>query len=170
MRTKYKHYLLILIIVSAFVILALTAVMVKTSSPHGVFTKFVLDPIPSSVSDIKVDKPWELSGHRYVMHFKISKTDLELILNSKPFKEMMDIEYKNGRLRWHESPSHAESLGLYRPYDGQPGPVWFRPDKYDDPRVYTLVERSLRNRDHMQVLIYDENVPEAYFVEYQEGY
>ena len=70
----------------------------KMSYGTRVFKRYVRNPIPKSVKNIKVHRPRELSGRRYVMRFKISQADLMLILNSRRFKEMMDVNYRRGIL------------------------------------------------------------------------
>ena len=143
---------------------------VKMSHASRVFRRFVCKPIPKSVTDIKVDHPWELSGHRYVMHFKISKDDIALILDSRPFRQVMNVEYGRGFFSWDVDPSHGESLPLYRVSEGQLGPDWFRPAEWANPKCYEFRESNLDYREHIQVLIYNEDIGEAFVVEYQEGY
>jgi len=137
-----------------------------------VFIRYVRFPIPKSVKNIKADRPsWEVSGHKYVMRFKINKNDLKLILNSRPFKEMIDVQYRRygrGVLRWRLDPHHAEGILLYPSY-GRPGPKWFRPDQWKNPKVYRFRERNTSYREHLQVLIYNEELGEAYLIERYEG-
>jgi hypothetical protein len=134
----------------------------------GVFKRYICDPIPKSVKHIRADRPWELSGHTYVMHFKISRDDLPCVFNSRGFKEVSKVMYSHGALDWRVGPSYGESYQLYPP--GGPEPEWFRPNDWKDPKAYRFKERLANYRQHMQVLIYNEEVGEAYFVEYQEGY
>lgn len=144
-------------------------VTLKATRGSRVFKKYVYKPIPKSVKDIKLHRPFELSGHRYVMHFKINKTDLELILNSRRFKEMMSFWYRNGILSLRMDTSHGGgSLPLFR--ERQHHPKWFRPDQWDNPKVYRFKERNIEYRENMKILIYNEKLNEAYFIEYQEGY
>jgi hypothetical protein len=144
--------------------------------PYGtgtrVFKRYVCNPVPKSVKDIKVSRAsWLLaSGHRYGMHFKISKDDMTLILNSKRFKEVTDFTYRGGTLSWDIDPSHGEAVGLYIGTQGQVAPDWFRPDEWPNPKCYRLKERNIRYRLHIQVVIYNEDVGEAYLLEYLEGF
>jgi len=143
-------------------------VALKVTQGSRVFNKYVCNPIPKSVEAIKVHRPWELNGHRYVMHFKISKADLEFIVNSRQFKEMMDFSYGNDILHVTVDPSQGEMLPVF--HGGQHGPDWFRPDDWDNPEVYLYKERNIEYREHLQILICNEKLAEAYFVEYQQGY
>ena len=166
MSDKTKHILLICCI--SLAVIAIFFVALKASRGHRVFRKYVYNPIPKSVKDIKVHRPWELSGHRYVMHFNISEADLELILNSRRFREMMNFWYRNGILSVRVDTSHGDSLPLF--HVGQRRPKWFRPDNWDNPKVYRFKERNIEYRENMKILIYNEKLSEAYFIEYQEGY
>ena len=49
-------------------------------------------------------------------------------------------------------------------------PDWFRPGEWRDYKAYRFKERRTNYREHTQILIYNEKLGEAYFVEYQEGY
>jgi len=148
-------------------VIAICVVTLKATRGSRVFKKYVCNPIPKSVKDIKVHRLWELSGHRYVMHFKISKADLELILSSRRFKEMMDFTYRNGILHVTVDAAHGESLPVFL---RQRAPEWFRPDNWDNPKVYRFKERDIEYREQMQILIYNDKLGEAYFVERKEGY
>jgi len=160
--------MLFLLLCCVFVSVTLTAHAFLKKSPSELFRRYILDPIPASVKNIKAHRPWELSGHRYVFHFDINKADLELILNSRPFKKVMDIKYSNGYLHWREDALHGRGLPLYSPYKGKPGPDWFRPARWDNPKAYVFIE-ELR-RTHMQILMYHEEHGQVYFVEYKEGH
>ena len=58
-----------------------------------------------------------------------------------------------------------ESLCLYEPQGGWPGPEWFRPDDWKSPKVYEFKQMTISYRLHMQVLIYNEELSEVYLVE-----
>ena len=176
MRDKNKHTLLnryikvtvsVLIILTCFIVLKFT---------HGsrIFKKYVCNPIPKSVRNIKTHgqgwPSWDTFSHRYVMHFKISKTDVERILTSRRFKEMMSVKYKDGILWWMADPSQGRSLPLYASYKDRPGPEWFRPDLWNNSKVYSFEERTISYQEHVQILIHNEDIAEAYLVEYQEGH
>jgi hypothetical protein len=132
-----------------------------------IFIRYVRFPIPKSVKNIKADRPkWEISGHKYVMRFKINKDDLKLILDSRPFKEMIDVRYRGSVLSWNLDPHHGEMIPLYT---SREEPKWFRPDQWKNPKVYRYRERDTSYRLHLQVLIYNEEVGEAYLIERYTG-
>ncbi|MHC4425613.1 MAG: hypothetical protein ACYSYV_05895, partial [Planctomycetota bacterium] len=95
MRRKNKRTLLICCIVIAA---ATTIIALKASYGSRIFKRYVCNPIPKSVKNIKAHRPWEASGHTCAMHFNISKADLTLILNSRRFREMAYVEYEDGCL------------------------------------------------------------------------
>ncbi len=177
MRWKKRGYVLTCCVVGIVITVMVT---LKCTYSVRVFERYVLRPVPKSVKQIKVHRPWELSGHRYVMHFKIDRADVEKILAARAFKEMLPgVDYSQGNLDWTVSTKYgerngkahvsieSEGLSLYDP--GQ-GPEWFRPQEWSQSCVYRFKERNTKYREHMQVLIYNEELGEAYLVEYQEGY
>jgi hypothetical protein len=143
---------------------------------------YVLKPIPESVADFEFDE-LETSPfgrrHGYVMRFKISKADVELILKSRVFEEFEWDCYEHGNLYWKGKyktefdPNTntyssvalgASNLPLYTGRK-QP-PMWFTPNDWDDPKVYKFKEEwGKSNRTQVKVLIFNEEFEEAYFVE-----
>jgi len=154
--------------IAAVLTLASAMILKRYAGGAGVFRRYVHHPIPKSVKGIRADRPWELSGHRYVMRFKISEVDLALILNSRRFKEVSGVKYKNGTVYWDEDASHEQGISVYP--TGGLGPDWFNPGDWDDAKAYRIKERNTRYRQHIQLLMYNKELGEAYCVEYQEGY
>jgi len=191
MHNKNKHTLpnrYINIIVSVLII-STCFIVLKCTHESRLFKKYVCNPIPKSVRNIRAHESswpsWDIFGHKYVMHFKASKSDVELILTSKRFKEVEWFKYENGLLTWGDTPPwekknegeyvakphwEAESLGLYPQYKRRPGPVWFKPNDWDSPKVYSFEERTVSYQKQIQILIYNEDLDEAYLVDYYEGY
>ena len=147
-----------------------------------IFRAYVLEPIPESVDDFKFDQiemPLFSGGHMYVMRFKISKADTELILKSREFKEFEWDCYKGDYLHWkgahkitydpntntYTSTSTSGSLPLYRGLKQQP-PEWFKPNDWDNAKVYKYEQDwGKSDRVHTKILIFNEELEEAYFVE-----
>jgi hypothetical protein len=144
----------------------------------GIFRRYVLKPIPQSVADIKVDKlatggifP---SGHRYVLRFKISKSDVALIINSRAFEESEWVGYKHGThwdtLEWGDSNSLLPRQSVIVYMERQHPPAWFEPKNWNSPKVYSFREKWGRSRRYRtQVLIFNEDLAEAYFFEVVPG-
>jgi len=145
-----------------------------------IFSKYVLEPIPKSVVDIKVDElEYPGLGHCYVMRFKIEKDDVVLILNSRAFKEFTSIIYEQEQLIWRGIDHAPDLLRLTFTGGGCPlytnrqheAPEWFRPNDWTSPKVYVVREKHGKStRYKTKVLIFDEKLEEAYFVEYLQGH
>jgi hypothetical protein len=96
---KKRHAFLVV----ALATLAVTASMTCRESPDSgqyeqwgfrVFRKYVLDPIPKSVADIKVDEIEKRGlGHIYVMRFEIQKDDVALIIDSRQYEKFTSVTY-----------------------------------------------------------------------------
>jgi hypothetical protein len=147
--------------------LALLIDLLLNPSPSRLFRRYVLDPIPASVTEIKSDRPWEFTGHRYILQFRISKDDLDLILNSRLFKEVKYLKYYDGNIVWEESPRLSQDLTLYN-YPEENRPSWFRPELWKNPKAYAFQEQH--DRKHIQILLYNEQLNQVYFIEYKEGH
>ena len=157
-----------------------------------IFRKYVLKPIPKSVSDIKVDKlsPGGLfgSGRNFVMHFKISKAATELILNSRAFEEFEWAAYRQhtrwGVLEWGNKGTFVfdPQENLYRGTmthsiivytRKEPPSEWFKPTDWNGPKVkvYSFKEKWGRSRRYRtNVFIFNEDLGEAYFFEHVPGH
>jgi len=188
MHDKNKHTLLnrYIKVTVSLLIISTCFIVLKFSHGSRIFKQYVCNPIPESVRNIRAHRPPEVSGHRYVMHFKIDETDLPLILSSKHFKKVEWVKYKNGSIDWGDTPPwekqnkdeyvpgplhyEGESLYLYAPYNGRPEPEWFKPNDWDSPKVYVFKERNISYQQQIQILIYNEKLAEAYLVDYQEGH
>ena len=160
---RRRTYLVVALVVGLILTSAIASEMTKNSR---IFRRYVFKPIPMSVKDIKIHRPWEASGHRYVIHFKISKADIEPILSSRPFEECDWIKYEDGKLYLPD----GESLHLYAPYAGEPDPPWFIPNEWPNPKAYSHCQsRRISGRVNRQILINNEQLAEAYFIDYLEG-
>jgi len=149
-----------------------------------IFSKYVLETIPKSVTDIKVDElEFPVLGHGYVMRFKIEKADMTHILNSQAFEEFTSVVYKQGGLFWRNIDDRTRdpvkdllggdtsNLPLYTNQRQQQPPEWFRPNDWSNPKVYAVSEKyGKSSRYQTKVLIYNEKLEEAYFVEYLQGH
>jgi len=129
-------------------------------SAQTVFREYVLDPIPPSVMDIRVDRTHAFLGYGYTLRFRISQTDLTSILNSQPFKELAEMEYhaQSTSLTWKLNPAPRTSLLVYAP--GQRRPIWFKPEDLNSPVSYAVPEGGW----NIRVLIYDPQIEEAYLI------
>ncbi|HUU18795.1 MAG TPA: hypothetical protein VMW72_16715 [Sedimentisphaerales bacterium] len=96
------------------------------------FRRYVLNPIPESVTNIRADQPKKIRGYRYTFRFKINRDDLGLLINSRPFMRVWNVKYKNRNLSWYWErgdgnygiPKYGSSMVCYK-YTREPD--WFRP-------------------------------------------
>jgi hypothetical protein len=156
--------------------------------PEEIFMGYVLNPIPESVTNIKADQPSKFSGYTYTFRFNISRDDLALLIDSRPFIEVWNVKYKNGIFEWglgHAGPielkmaKYAHSMPLYdNSWSGPHEPAWFKPGLWDNFEAYAfhkegnLVNIQVFERDGqdlggrvtIQVLLYNEKEGEAYFI------
>jgi len=147
--------------------------------PSEVFRQYIMDPIPESVTNIKANRPSIIGGYRYILHFNISRADLDSIINSRPFQKVWNVKYDNGCLDWAWDTWHGFSMsgGTITVYGSRRAPRWFRPKLWDNPEVYVFekvcdrvntqifdYEPKVHDRHDTQVLIYNEKESEAYFI------
>ena len=186
MRLKYRRYLLVsAILVWLALLLTLVIWIWPPSSPSEGFKRYVCNPIPKSVREIKMHRSVRYIGgwHRYVLHFKIDEADLSPILNvqhsmfvPRPFRELPYFEYdpETGRLRWAKELQHIEgmppfprverSMCLYNIGSGETAPDWFNVEQWDSPKVYAYIVGDVYRR---RFLVYSEKLGEAYFIDYR---
>jgi len=154
--------------------------MSKTEA-SAAFKKYVLSPVPESVTNIRADQPKDFGGYRYTFRFKVDRDDLVLLTNSGPFAQVWNVDYENGRLSWHWDRNGPFGISKYRSgmpcYDHTREPVWFRPGLWGEPEAYAfwkegdLVNTEIFSKDPdgpttVKVLIYNEKEAEAYFIVY----
>jgi len=147
--------------------------------PSEVFRRYVLAPIPESVTNIRADQPKNFGGYRYTFRFNINRDDLALLTNSRPFVRVWNVKYENGHLSWYwerDGPFGIPNYGSSMPcYGSKREPGWFRPGLWDEHEAYAFVkEGNLVNIEifgkdssgpvNIRVLLYNENEAEAYFV------
>jgi hypothetical protein len=156
--------------------------------PEETFRQYILYPIPKSVTNIKADQPKKIFGYKYTFRFNISREDLVLLLDSRPFIEVWNVKYKNGALEWGWDRVGPEELNIAKYGHSMPlygdvwdlprEPVWFKPGLWDNPEAYVfykvgdLVNIQVFEHDGwisggrvtMKVLLYNEKEGEAYFI------
>lgn len=183
-RTLFLFVFICMVVLFALLVCKLRR-MSKTGASQT-FRRYVLEPIPKSVTNIKADQPSKIFGYTYTFRFNINRDDLALLINSRPFIRVWNVKYKNGCISWGWDRSgpmgiakHGDSMPLYGDvWDLPREPAWFKPGLWDNPEAYgfhkvgTLVNIQALERDRqksrgrvtIQVLLYNEKQGEAYFV------
>ncbi len=188
-RFRHKWHIHCLVAFAAFaaLVVAVSATCRRSSLSRQsepwesrMFSRYVLEQIPKSVADIKVDELEHPGlGHSYVMRFRIEKADVALILNSRAFKEFPSIIYEQEQLIWRGIDQAPDPLRVTFTGGGCPlytnrqheAPEWFRPNEWTSPKVHVVREKHGKStRYKTKVLIFDEKLEEAYFVEYLQGH
>jgi hypothetical protein len=151
-------------------------------SDVDLFEEFVLSPVPTSVSELRICRPKYYYG-QYIMNFKIDTNDVQTILNSRLFVENNNWEFDAGFsvLRWtcryemkdpvEESPIKqgiiVHTIGLNKDQNGHYKPDWFRPNEWFGSRLYFCnISNSPTNPNNIikHVLMYNEKLCEAYYL------
>jgi len=148
--------------------------------PEELFRRYVLNPIPESVANIRADQPKNFGGYRYTFRFNINREDLGLLINSGPFLRVWNVKYRDGSLDWHwdrDGPfgigRYGSGITCYNISARKPG--WFRPGQWNEPEAYAFLKKgNLVNVEtfhkdsngltKIRVLLYNENEAEAYFI------
>jgi hypothetical protein len=144
------------------------------------FKKYVMSPIPMSVTNIKADQPKNFGGYRYTFRFNINRDDVGLLINSRPFVKVWNVKYKNGDLSWQwncDGPLGTGPVSSMPCYDHTREPGWFKPGLRNNPEVYAfwkkgdlvnvqVFEKESRGPTEIRVLLYNGEEAEAYFVVY----
>ncbi len=149
------------------VLLAVWAINVlRRPSASALFRWYVMDPIPASVAHIKVDQPKAHGGFGYVFRFAVSQSDIEHIRKSRSLRKTLTrISYDDVLdLSWvfKDDPSLEYGLKPYRP--GQRRPAWFDLATWKDPEAYALVEVDWSENKDKQILVYDSDLKQAFFM------
>ena len=175
------HILLVIISVCIVGLLALCGCKARGMSEKKAsetFRKYVLNPIPKSVTNIKADQPKWIRGYRYTFRFGINRDDLALIINSGPFVKVWKVKYKDGNLSWQWNCDGFLGIGPTSEmscYDHTHEPSWFKLGLWDNPETYAFwkegdlvnVERFEKDSSgptEIKVLLYNEKEAEAYFI------
>jgi len=156
---KYRTLVILILFISLTVCILL---VFKNPSNSRSFKRFVIEPIPASVKDMKKDLMFNFGGHIYVLNFKISNKDLNLILTSKPFEKVNFIGYEDDTLEWRKSGYGKHTFPIYPNYNERKPPPWFNLHLWKSPAMY---EANISS-GHEQYLIYESQIEEVYFIDY----
>jgi len=154
---------------SVFSVYALS--VVRKARVRHFFRQYILDPVPTSVAHIVVHQPMTHGGYGYVFGFSINDKDLELIRESRPFRETRDISYGDGVILWEwgdwnprTSPGEEGGFGL-SPYVLVRQPSWFNLASWENPDAYAVLREDKDTKDtDVHVLIYNSGLQQAYVI------
>lgn len=155
--------LVLTIMDSAIVLPACTYILVsKVTAPTRLFGRYVLAPIPPSVSEIKVDRYRMRLRYAYIFQFDIDANDVDKIVRSRSFAEARIVDWKPGSLYWGWK---GQLLGgmvmsVYPP--PQRKPSWFTAETWENPMVHAF--RKEGPDANTQVLLYNPKLQHACFI------
>jgi hypothetical protein len=124
-------------------------------SPSRFFSRALIDPIPGSVVNIKIDRMYAALDHIFVLSFSVSETDVNNILIQKEFRPLGYVRYEAGVLRW--------SGRTFPICEHKSPPSWFDVQTWSSPEIYGVEKRS----GYEQYLIYNKSKGQAFLIEYK---
>ena len=124
-------------------------------NPYTALTRYVIDPVPKSLKNIKVVQTLSVRGYGYVFGFKINEEDLNLIIESRHLKMSKYLRYSGTYLEIDYDSSKDYAALLFQPNHGIKEPKWFHPQSCS---TYALVGDNFH-----EILLYNKNKGEAYF-------
>lgn len=177
MKTIEKTPLILWVLLLALGVLVTIAVRARPPMETRVFERYVLKPIPPSVASIRLHQATGSFGRTHILRFRISKRDAASIVASKPFEEFEWVWYRDYNVSSGNLPANGrdprqntmfgvavESVPV-REHGKLWLPDWFAINDWKDPKVWRFHQKVGRaERDHIQLLIYNEKIGEAYFI------
>jgi hypothetical protein len=169
---KSRKLLVVLVVLLLCGMMFLIYKVLLKPKPSELFLRYVLDPIPASVKNIKADQCGAFRGYEYVFRFDINRTDLDLIIKSRPFSEAQNIICQGGIIYWEWKFTHFtdkyDSRGFHV-YDERRKPSWYTLESWEEPETYALVKEDKVNgvdTEDIQVLVYNAKLGQAFFIVY----
>lgn len=128
------------------------------------FRRYVRNPVPSSVSRVRVDQPQTLRGYGYTFRFEIDASELAVVCDSRQLKRVHDVNYIDGVLDWKWDASSGVMISPYNQNSWPREPRWFAElATWKDVEAYALRQRQ-NGRAITEILIYNQRLGEACFV------
>jgi len=160
-------FILVYVVFGVVLLICPVIFLLKTPSSE-LFRRYVLEPIPASVMDIKSDRDLPVYRYAYTFRFNINESDLAQLVNSRPFQKISNVKYDSQKgLYWEWDSRRSHTMLVYSPGQGRPWwwqrkPRWFTPDRWDNPQAYVFRDKS--ENWSVQVLLYNEKLGQAYFI------
>ncbi len=155
---KTKKYLLDIIII-ALCLFCLSSCS-KKLDPEEHFKKYILDPIPKSVKNIKVDQTMGIYGYAYLFGFDIDREDLNLIIDSKSLIKTTYNGYAVGSfdVKYKDYDSMCILVYEYNQKQAQ----WFQPESWRNPDCYCYIT-TINYQNDFRILLFNKKENKAYF-------
>jgi hypothetical protein len=132
---------------------------IEKPDPVSHFKRYILDPIPKSVKNIKIDQTSMFNGYAYLFGFDIEREDVNLIIESNSLTKKT-VRYSNGYF-------DVDNVGRYNRislivYGSRKQAEWFNPELWTNPDAYVYYKRIDTHADS-QILLFNEEENKAYF-------
>jgi len=127
--------------------------------PEEHFKKYILDPIPKSVKNIKVDQTMIYYGYAYLFGFDIDREDLNLIIDSKSLQTILNVEYTAHGSFYFEYNQEGWDCGVY---GNKKQAKWFHPELWYNPDCYCYLTR-INHQNDFRILLFNKVENKAYF-------
>jgi hypothetical protein len=156
----------LIVVIGAFLLIARIATL-DTRPSSVLFRQYVADPVPKSVTGLRIDHP---GTNDYVFRFAVNEADFQTIRKSHPFREGENLRCLGG-IDWdwkgwnRNTPGvpFVNGIAIYLPTPGVRVPAWFDLPSWRDPEIWGL-ERTNDQRTETQVLVYNRDLGQAYFI------
>ena len=132
---------------------------IEKPDPVSHFKQYILDPIPKSVKNIKIDQTSMFNGYSYLFGFDIEREDVNLIIESNSLTTAT-VRYSDGRFRVDNV--RGNIIGSLLVYGSRKKAEWFNPELWTNPDAYVYHKRIDTHADS-QILIFNEEENKAYF-------
>jgi hypothetical protein len=129
--------------------------------PEGHFKQYILNPIPKSVKNIKVDQTKILYGYGYLFGFDIGKDDLKLIIDSQSLSSATYIDYVGGSFHVEYHYKDYDEFGILVYGERKPA-RWFHPESWKNPDCYCYIT-TINHQHDDRILLFNKEENKAYF-------
>ena len=180
MRSRDRWKLFLVSMAICLCVIAASAYCILTVSKKeasDLFQQHVLKPIPASVTDVKVERTARDIGFGYVLRFAVNTSDLEAIRKSRPFRQTENMHVFDGDglswdwKGWEQEESDPRERGVaFTIHHPRGRPSWFDLGSWRHLESYALRQTDKGgNVTDLQILIYDSQRGQAYFIVYHYG-
>jgi hypothetical protein len=136
---------------------------------RSLFRQVVLDPIPASVTDIRMDRP---ASYGRVFRFSVNEADFRSIQKARSLQECGDFQCDGGDILctfrdWDKNVAgQTEGFTSTVYHDVQWKPRWFDLPSWKNPEVWASYGEVRPHVTEVQVLAYNRELGRAYFIQF----
>jgi hypothetical protein len=158
--------MLMLLLLSLVILIFSWTAFANWVLPARLFRQAVLNPIPPSIKNIRGIAFCSLGCEKYILRFDISEPDVQLIVASDQFREIGFVGYRDNMLDVGKVHDPGVLLNLFEGWRETYPPRWFKFADWKAFKAY-VVEREDIDFFKVRLLVYSQDLGEAYFVHYE---